>query len=262
MFMTQLHSIRERLKNHTLYQAICAPDHLRIFMKAHQFAVWDFMSLAKRLQIELTCTTLPWFSPKDANGARFINQIILGEESDVGLDGQPVSHFDMYRQAMVDVEASDALFDRFQQCFVETRSVSAALKMANIPHHIASFVSQTIDTAQNGSVLEVASSFFFGREDTIPAMFQNLLDHWGINPLQVPKLTYYLERHIELDGHDHGPAAMNIVKALITDTKDEECAFRAAERAIKARIGLWDGVVDEILTSTLAEAISPLGIAT
>ena len=44
---------------HPLYGAVRTREHIRIFMKHHVFAVWDFFTLLKRLQAEVTCVTVP-----------------------------------------------------------------------------------------------------------------------------------------------------------------------------------------------------------
>ena len=84
----KLEPIRQMIKNHKIYKKIKTIEDLRILMQLHIFAVWDFMSLVKSLQIKLTCTTIPWISPVNPKISRFINEAVLDEESDINLYGE------------------------------------------------------------------------------------------------------------------------------------------------------------------------------
>ncbi|TXH69407.1 MAG: DUF3050 domain-containing protein [Lysobacteraceae bacterium] len=234
--------LRAGLESHPVFEQITDIEALREFMQVHVYAVWDFMSLTKRLQRDLTCVTLPWLPPADPVAARLINEITLAEESDVDANGHPASHLDLYLTAMDDVGASTASFRVFLSRLSAGGDVETALEAADAPQFVRNFVMNTIDTALHASTLTVMASFFYGRENVIPMMFQSLLDRWGLSSDQAPGFVYYLQRHIELDGDSHGPAANELVQeSLRREPHRLEETRESARLAMSARHALWDG---------------------
>lgn len=234
---------RAVLLAHPIYEAINDVERLRSFMSVHVFAVWDFMCLAKRLQRELTSLDTLWRPPQRPALARFINGVIHGEESDLGPDHEAISHCELYIAAMREVGADTTSIDRFLRVIAESDDVEAALTAARAPLEARTFVRHTLGDVIDGSPSEVLSSFLFGREDLIPEMFSRLLPRWK-QAREARRFTYYVERHIELDGDDHGPAAKRALMELCgTDPAEWAAAQRAAEDAIAARVALWDRVL-------------------
>src|SRR5258705_177245 len=125
-----LNTLRAQLLDHPVYAEVASVEDLRRFMEDHVFAVWDFMSLLKRLQQDLTCTKVPWFPVENAKAARLINDIVIGEETDVDPDGSYVSHLDLYLRAMEDVGASTRQFDTFRSMARSGTSVEVAMRAA------------------------------------------------------------------------------------------------------------------------------------
>lgn len=95
-----LDSLRVRLARHELYSRLTTTRNIAIFMKHHVWAVWDFMSLVKALQRQLTGIDLPWRPVGDPEIRFLINDIVVGEESDLDRHGRRTSHFEMYLEAM------------------------------------------------------------------------------------------------------------------------------------------------------------------
>ena len=143
-----LATLRSQLLDHSVYAEVASVEDLRRFMEDHVFAVWDFMSLLKRLQQDLTCTKVPWFPAGNARAARLINDIVIGEETDVDPDGSYVSHLDLYLRAMEDVGASTHQFDTFRSLARAGSSIEAAMVRTEVPRHVQGFVAHTMMLAQ------------------------------------------------------------------------------------------------------------------
>ncbi|PWB29591.1 antimetabolite toxin biosynthesis protein MgoB [Pseudomonas sp. SDI] len=243
-------SIKQRLDQkkaemaeHPIFAEIDCLPVLQRFMETHVFAVWDFMSLTKRLQHELTCLQLPWLPPQDPKAARLINEIVLGEESDDRLDHGHYSHFELYLDAMREVGAQTATIEQFVALQRNGIGYLGALQRVGASSAARAFVGQTLDIALNAPAHAVAAAFLHGRESVIPRMFQRLLDDWGITGEQAPTFRYYLERHIEVDAEDHGPAAEQLLERLVAgDRQREREVYETALVAVDSRIAFWDSL--------------------
>lgn len=236
--MQEIYNKQHLLTHHQVYQSFDRIEAIRHFMRFHVFAVWDFMSLLKSLQRQITCVSVPWRpSPYPAEMVRLINQIVLGEESDLDQFGNPVSHFELYLKAMEEIGAP----------LDEIRSFLESMDLNLIPEGAREFVAHNLNIAQNGHVVEVAASFFYGREKLIPEMFQAIVDTLKNENIVAPTLIYYLERHIEVDSGEHGPLAMKCLDYLTGDNQQlKTLALNAGQDALEKRHKLWDDVLQSL----------------
>lgn len=237
------------LENHSLLvtNTIQSIDDLRVFMEHHVFAVWDFMSLAKALQEHVCPSGVVWVPNRRIRSCgRFINEIILGEESDVDPNGGYISHFDLYCQAMLEIGADIKPVTKFLD-MVTIHGIDYALDNASIPEPSRQFMKSTFDIIKRNKAHEIASAFSFGRESVIPDMFRRLVSQLDINNINAPRFIFYLDRHIEVDSEDHGPAALSLIQELCDyqPIKIIE-AETAAVEAIRARIHFWDRVEEQL----------------
>ncbi|MBM3850049.1 MAG: DUF3050 domain-containing protein [Verrucomicrobia bacterium] len=245
---SRLEDTRQRLLKHAIYRRVAGPEALRTFLESHVFAVWDFMSLLKRLQRELTCVDLPWRPVGDPEVRFLINEIVCGEESDLGPDGAHTSHFELYLRAMREAGADPSAIDGFLAALAAGQPTAEALEGAGVPAGVRRFTGFTLGQACGGALHEVAAAFTYGREDVIPEMFLPLVDTLvGSGRSQFGLLKFYLERHIALDGGHHGQLARRMIARLCgTDPTRWIEAADAAEAALRERIALWDAILDRL----------------
>lgn len=249
--------LRNQLVDHPIYKKIKTLDDLKVFMQYHVFAVWDFMSLLKSLQQHLTCVRTPWLPKGSANTRYLINEIVTGEESDVDQNGNRTSHFELYLNAMTQAECDTNCIFEFIALIGEGFPVQDALQKANVPLAAFEFVQNTFKIIGTNQPHILAATFTFGREDLIPDMFIQFIKELKVQfPDKVNIFQYYIERHIEVDGSHHSQLAYQMTESLCgeQDRKWEE-ATEAVQEALKARIRLWDGILNEIEKKTVLKRL-------
>lgn len=235
---------RHQLLNNGLYYRLHTIADLRGFMEHHVFAVWDFMSLLKALQRDLTCVTLPWVPTANPATRRLINEIVLEEETDHDPAGQPTSHFELYVRAMEECGADTAPVRRMVAAVAAGRTIPQALAEAEAPDSVRQFVETTFSIINSGKAHAVAAAFTFGREDLIPAMFRQLVGELRTRfPGQLDTFVYYLDRHIQLDEEVHAPLAQQMVRELCGENPEYwQEAQEVTIQCLEARMALWDGI--------------------
>ena len=244
----ELAGLRNELKNHSLYKRLHTLEDVQTFMSLHVFAVWDFMSLLKAIQINLTCVSIPWIPVKNAELARFINEIVVAEESDHDAHGVIKSHYEMYLTAMSEVNADPSKMNAFMNMLQSNTTVEKALENLEIPQEVKAFLNFTFDTIKTNQTHLIAASFTFGREDVIPDMFISIINKATLeNNKSYDSFNYYLKRHIELDGDEHGPLSLKMVTELCGDDAHKwKEVLETGKKALQLRINLWTAIERQI----------------
>ena len=244
--------LRQQIINHKVYSAIKDIDDLKVFMQHHIFAVWDFMSLLKSLQNNLTCTSVPWFPKGSADSRHLINEIVVGEESDLDSYGNRKSHFELYLDAMHQCGADSSPIENFITTLKKTGNFNAAYSVSETPKEARNFVDFTFKIIGSNKDYLQSAIFTFGREDLIPGMFHSIVNDIDKNfPESISIFKYYLERHIEVDGDHHSHLALQMTSNLCgTNEQFWKEAEQATIESLQKRIDLWDGVYKEITNRT------------
>ena len=132
-----------------------------------------------------TGMTLPWVPPKNRLTSRFLNEIVVVEESDDLGSGDPyqaMSHFELYLLAMKDIGARTEPIDDFILQLNSGKTWQESLvinkkKYSDIIHeNTYNFFQETMRVVEKDQIHKISSSFYYGREDLIPMIFEQIVN--------------------------------------------------------------------------------------
>jgi hypothetical protein len=237
-----------KLRQHplTARQSIGCIEDLTVFMENHVYAVWDFMCLTKQLQHHLAPSGSPWVPKYSASSRRWVNEIVLGEESDITMSGNGhLSHFESYIVAMKEIGIDTSWIEQWP-ALVRDIGWTNAIQHPKVPEPARFFMTQTKSFVDSDKPWIICSALALGREDLLPEQFASVLNQ--LQSAEIPSYTFnwYLQRHVEVDGNEHGPAARKLLQELCNnDPIREQEATDAALQAIKAREKYWDLIIQK-----------------
>ena len=191
---------------------------------------------------------MPWLPVGSAETRYLINEIVLGEESDVDEHGVRTSHFELYLQAMTQAGCNLDLIHTFIKNIKHKISLSESMRTSGVSAAASDFVNKTFEVVHSNKTHVQAAVFTFGREDLIPGMFLTFVKELNSQtPNSISILKYYLERHIEVDGDHHSHLAYQMTEELCgSDTAKWEEATVEVKKALQARINLWDAIAEKL----------------
>ena len=132
---------------------------------------------------------------------------------------------------------------RFIKLIEDGNTVRYSLNEITIDQRVAEFVHFTFSIIETDQPHHIAAVFTFGREDVIPDMFIEVLRKSGSEDILHNKLMYYFQRHIELDGDEHGPLSLKMIADLCGDDDQKwNESLEVAKQSLQKRINLWDGI--------------------
>lgn len=249
--------LKKKLYSHSIYNAVNDLTSVQIFMQHHVVCVWDFMCLVKSLRASLTGGPHQgiWVPPVSSEAVRFLNEIMLDEETDEISPGVFMSHFELYCQAMTELMVPMDIegFIRQLPSFI---SIEDAIEASGLPAAAKSFTKTTLKMVHKPVHIQ-AAVFCQSRESVIPGMFRRILETLDLKNVSCSKFRTYLERHIAIDEEKHGPMADKLMyQFCYNDPVLHKEAMEASEEALTSRMRLWDETLRAI-QKTKQPDISP-----
>ncbi|GAA4238432.1 hypothetical protein GCM10022291_28880 [Postechiella marina] len=120
------------------------------------------------------------------------------------------------------IEKDTSQIKNFVSYIQDKYSIENAEYKVDLNLKMLQFITFTFNIISSNTPHKIASTFTFGRENVIPDMFFQIINQSEKeSAASYSKLTYYLKRHIELDGDQHGPLSLKMIEELCGNSEQK-----------------------------------------
>ena len=160
----------------------------------------------------------------------------------------------MYLEAMDQINAKKTEIEFLINNIKLGKTIEHSIESLNIHDAVKNFVQYSFQIITTKETHKIASAFTYGREDIIPDMFIAIINEVDPQNTKYPKLKYYFDRHIEIDGDLHGPLSHKMLIELCgDDQKKWDEVYIVGKTSLENRVKLWDAILDQITKKNSVE---------
>lgn len=246
--LNEIEDLKSELAAHCLYTKLQHMEDIHIFMEHHVFAVWDFMSLAKALQLHLDATQVIEKQTDNSKILGFVNGILTGGETDPNKKEIVLSHLEMYLELMDEIGANTTNIKKLIASSAAGLDIHEAMQIAQLTDEQQRILNFTQTIIATNEIHKIAVAATLVPEGMISNRFLKILKETEERDnLLVPKFKNYLNRYKAIDGNDYGLLSLEMVTHFCdSDGKKWVDILDIAMKTLSHRIYLWDAIVDEI----------------
>ena len=155
-----------------------------------------------------------------------------------------MSHFELYLSSMKNINAKT---DHIESIVDDvSKNKPKSFDKYNLEPECYSFLEGNNRLLNTNQLHIISALFTYGRETTLPGMFEKLLLRIGESS-KYDQLKLYLKRHIDVDSNRHGPLSLILFnKSCESDDSKYNQAVDAAIKSIEIRYNLWTGIHKKI----------------
>ena len=160
----------------------------------------------------------------------------------------------MYLESMDQINAQKTEIESLINNIKLGKDLENSIESLNIHDSVKNFVQYSFEIIRSKQMHKIASAFTYGREDIIPDMFIAIINEVDPENTKYPKLKYYFDRHIEIDGDLHGPLSHKMLIELCgDDQKKWDEVYIVGKTSLENRVKLWDAILDQITKKNSVE---------
>ncbi len=191
--------LRDDIIRHPIFHELKSKDALKKLFEVQVFFSWEYMQFVKCIQAEYSHGAVPWIPGKDSIVNRYLNELLLKEESYLNSEGLPISHFELCMLAAQELGINDQDIQMFLSVLVEG-DIKKAIDKCDTNFTLKRMLLDSCQIIEGKNLSEIAGVLLFAKQDLIADYFELINENTKpiFSEKEYPYLLSYLNEHLNV----------------------------------------------------------------